>query len=120
MQLEPHRLRIDTIVDGINHLDAVLEVFEKLLDIDGAESTLAEVKDIAEFAQTDDDVGAHAKDLFEQIESALGSLDLDTDFASKYELDEAVKRLKMLRDWLNEANLNYDMEVIRARQATGT
>lgn len=118
--LEPHRRRVDTVDDGIRILDELIEVIEGVYD----GSPLAQL----------DDLQANASFALEEsgdYEDALRTVveELDAIITRRVDLDEpyfedtlklVVRHLSTLRDWLGDAQLQYDRERIHARKASGT
>jgi hypothetical protein len=109
--LELHRLRIDTVDEGVGFLDDLIDTVEKLYT-DSALAKLDDVYATAVFESEADDAD-HEKALARIRDSLEEILSSRTDPAAEgvtfdSTLTAMSLRLKMLRDWLNDAQLDYD------------
>lgn len=118
-ELELHRLRIDTVDEGIRHLDALLDALERLQELESTFSQLDEAHATALWAEEElespeheaipdfDAARAHFGSIRENLENVIKHTTEDG-FAHEYALNDMHHRLKMLRQWLNEAQLDYE------------
>lgn len=114
-----HRLRIDTVDDGIQQLSLLLDALEKLQDVSSVFNLLDEAHATAEWAESElenprqtsiPDLNT-ARQHFETIREHLeGVTKVTTDdgFAHEHVLEDMHTKLKTLRQWLVDAQLDYE------------
>jgi len=120
--VEVHRQRIDTVDDGLRLLDELMTLTERLT-LDGTAFTIlddlhATAEHALDFEDDEDeavdfrDVTTRLRDGLEAFATSHTDPDCDDGFAFEYTLADMLLRMKMLRTWINEAQLAYDRRAL--------
>jgi hypothetical protein len=119
--IELHRQRVDTVDDGIRLLDELLDLTERLT-LDGKAFSLLDDMHATADVVLDEPDDVDFKAVVIQLHEGLAAFakahtdpECEDGFAFEYTLADMALRLKMLREWLNTAQLDHD-----ARQAART
>ena len=116
--VEVHRQRIDKVADAIRWIDELMTLVERLTLENTTFTMLDDLHATAEHAlEVEHDEAVDFQALTTQLRDGLEAvisahIDPDDGIAFEHTLTNMLLRMKVLRAWINDAQLDYDIRML--------